>query len=219
MLHDKISSEWRWNHWPLAGNDGISKVLLDSSPLSMLSSLRWDGDINSSCSDKLSIIIELSVKDIRRRRVETAQDQAVNDQILPHVVHATVLVSSKDSNKFDNHLWFNIFLLNKALASRSPHLTTLKIIAHGSADVTSDWNEAPELTKDIDHLPSPYASLAGLPLRRRSRLRWSDGECTERDQCRSADRPTHNSKDSTTGELHTFFRQGVCTYTSEDAAA
>ena len=211
-----MSSEWRWNHWPLAGNDGISKVRLDTSPPLTLGPSRQYGNMSS---DKLAIIMELSVNDTSKRRMETAQDQAVNDQVLPHAVHATILVPSKDGSKFDDHLWFNIFLLSKALASRSPYLTTFKILAQGSADVTSDWNETPGSTKRVEHLPSPYASLAGLPLRRRSRLRWSGGECTGRQQCRSADRLAHNRKDSTTGELHKFVRQGVWTYTSVDAVA
>jgi hypothetical protein len=165
MQHHKISSEWRWNHWPLSGNDGIAKIFLEeASPL--VADNDWHNDIVGfeSLSD-LTITIELLIGDKSQRRNESAKDQALNDQILPYVSHATVVFVRKNGEKLGEHLWFNIFLLSKALASRSPNLTTLTIVAQASKNVTDGWSISSKSAAPIDFFPSPYMSLAGLPLR------------------------------------------------------
>jgi hypothetical protein len=160
MHPGKISSEWRWNHWPLAGNDGISKFSVDASSYLALSLSRPDDEVHPNSFNYLTITIQLSINDTSMRRTGTTRDQTVNDQIFFRNIHATILVSSKHSSKLEDHLWFNIFLLSKALASRSLHLTTLEIIAQGSADIINDWN----VTPFHHHMPAlqDYHCIANL---------------------------------------------------------
>jgi hypothetical protein len=169
MLHDNISFEWRWNHWPLSGNAGIAKVLVVVSTLPMDSDGFADHDAEPPASSKLSVTITLSTDDKSRRRNETAQDQAMSDDILPQVDHATIMVTKKNGSKLDEHLWFNIFLLSKALASRSPQIKTLQIIAQESEVLVDTWTtsvqDTPKSVATKEFFPSPYESLAGLPLR------------------------------------------------------
>jgi hypothetical protein len=168
MLHDNISFDWRWNHWPLSGNAGITKVFVEGPTLS-IESVGWSGnDWRSSGPTNLSISVTLSTDDGSRRRKETAQDRALQDEFLPHITYATVVVAKENGGNLDHHLWFNIFLLSKALASRSSQLKTLKVIAQ-EAKVVFDicavnTQDIPQTGTRKEFFSSPYGSLAGLSL-------------------------------------------------------
>jgi hypothetical protein len=168
MLHDNVSFEWRWNYWPLSGNAGISKVLVEE-PTSPMESDGWSKHKAQALdSNTLSILITLSTDDKSGRRNENARDQALHDDILPYVDHVTIMVAKMNGSTLDGYLWFNIFLLSKALASRSPHLTTLRIVAQESQVAFDTWTmdakDAPKSAASKKFFPSPYESLAGLPL-------------------------------------------------------
>jgi hypothetical protein len=170
MLHTNINFEWRWNHWPLSGDARIAKILVDELlPLTEYDhGFRFSVDVSDS--SKLSILITLSTDDKYRRRTETSQDLVLRDKILPLVNHATVLVAKKNGTKLDEHLWFNIFLLGKALASLSPHLTTFRVIAQESETMFDAWATDSQDTRDLStahkFFPTLYVSLCGLPLRK-----------------------------------------------------
>jgi hypothetical protein len=77
----------------------------------------------------LSIIINLSVNSAMNYSQANADEKRVTDQLLPLVSRATIAVGNDATGELDEHLWFNIFLLSKALASRAPRLTTIKVTA------------------------------------------------------------------------------------------
>jgi hypothetical protein len=215
MQHHKISSEWRWNHWPLSGNDGIAKIFLDeTSPL--VADNNWPNDIVGfeSLSD-LTITIELSIGDKSQRRNESVQDQALNDQILPYVSHATVVFVRKNGEKLGEHMWFNIFLLSKALASRSPNLTTLTIVAQGSKNVSDGWSISSKSAAPIDFFPSPYMSLAGLPLRSCPGHDEEHSHSVTMGDNLGVERPPHVRMDSGMG-VRIVVRKAIWVYANDD---
>jgi hypothetical protein len=215
MQHHKFSSEWRWNHWPLSGNDGIAKIRLeDASPL--VADNDWHNDIVGleSLSD-LTITIELSIEDNSQRRNESAQDQALNDQILPYVSHATVVFVRKNGEKLSEHLWFNIFLLSKALASRSPNLTTLTIVAQASNNVSDGWSTLSKSAAPMDFFPSPYISLAGLPLRNYPGQDEEHSHSATMGDNLGVERSPHVRMDSSMG-VRIVVRKAIWVYANDD---
>lgn len=206
MLHNNINFEWRWNHWPLIGNAGIAKVSVgDTKSPEATACLSSDSE-HFQPPNKLSILITLSTDDKSRRRNETTKDQAFQDEILPHLNHATIAVAKRNGGKLDNHLWFNIFLLTKALASRSPLLMSLRIVAQESEIVFDAWvadsRGISSLGAAKQFFPSPYESLAGLPLCEgavQCSQPTKEQFCAQRIETRKTltmQRPTHHRIDS-----------------------
>jgi hypothetical protein len=128
-----------------------------------------DDYLKSEYFHDLSIIINLSVNSATNYSQANANEKKVTDQLLRLVSGATIVVGNDATGKLDEHLWFNIFLLSKALASRAPRLTTIKVTATEIANRPIDRIEQNEICSKFcnreEFFLSPYESLVGLPLR------------------------------------------------------
>jgi hypothetical protein len=171
-LSHEINAEWRWNHWPLSGNAAVSKICVPDapSPNALMVSREWCDDyLKSACFHDLSITVNISVHSATNYSQAYADEKRVADQLLPRVSRATIVVGNDATGKLDEHLWFNIFLLSKALASRAPRLTTIKVVATELVNRPLDCVEQNQMCSELgdrqEFFPSPYESLVGLPLR------------------------------------------------------
>jgi hypothetical protein len=127
-----------------------------------------DDYLQSIHFNKLSIIINLTGSCRAGRSQENDTEKGVNEQLLPLVSCAPIVVGNDAAGELGSHLWFNIFLFSKALASRAPLLTTIRVVATEVAYRPIDCIEQNPICSDLgscqDFFPSPYESLAGLLL-------------------------------------------------------
>ncbi|KAF1917509.1 hypothetical protein BDU57DRAFT_537180 [Ampelomyces quisqualis] len=137
-LSHEIRIRRRWNHWPLSGNAGIATIILENTPYTSVllsySRLR-DEYLEAEHFRNLHLTIALSLDGNARDTTEDVSDQRINDQILPRIKSVTVLLTKKGSGKIYDHLWFNVFILSKMLATRSPNLEMIKVVAHERREV------------------------------------------------------------------------------------
>jgi hypothetical protein len=200
MVCENINFEWRWNHWPLSGNVGIAKVIVEEHFPPTENDHGLELGVEVPDSSKLSILIRLSTDDNSRRRTDSSQESALHDKILPQVDHVTVIIAMKNGSKLDEHLWFNIFLLSKALASRSPHLTTLRVVAQESEVVfdacAADTKGTRESSTTHEFFPTPYESLVELPLRKGATQCAQLRQTADRRNNMTVQKPAHARIDS-----------------------
>jgi hypothetical protein len=158
---------------PLASerNFGLSKICLHDAPsLNVLMANRQlrDDYLQSIHFNKLSIIINLTGSCGAVRSQENDKEKRVNEQLLPLVSCAPIVVGNDAAGELGSQLWFNIFLFSKALASRAPLLTTIRAVATEVAYRPIDCIEQNQIYSDLgscqDFFPSPYESLDGLLL-------------------------------------------------------
>lgn len=171
-LTHEVESRWRWNYWPLGGNAAIATIHLQAVPSLnvMLACTRLYEESLASCNmNRLSVEIDLALDNRCTYITESARDQAVNGDILPRIVRATIHVAAEArSQSLYDHIWFNISALSKALAAQSPNLTMVRVIAMDITDTQDIQNHQTKVSAGFDFFgassKSPYEELAGLPL-------------------------------------------------------
>jgi hypothetical protein len=140
-LTHEVKSRWRWNYWPSSGNAGIATIRLQHMPSLnvMLSSTRLcEEALVSSNTNRLSVVIDLSLINGCKYITENARDQTINEYMLLRVVSATINVTAEPGDrKLYDHIWFNVSVLGKALAARSPDLALIRFVAKDAKDATT----------------------------------------------------------------------------------
>jgi hypothetical protein len=75
-------------------------------------------------------------------------------------------------------LWFNVFVLSKELAVRSPHLEIIKVVAHECGQLSNYTMQFASTTSNpMDTHPffeCPYDHLAELPLRKHEQVHQTE---------------------------------------------
>jgi hypothetical protein len=167
-LSQEIDFNWRWNHWPLSGNEGISKVCLKDAPMLsvLLTSHRlYDEYLESEHFKNTAITIDLAGDS---RDHKDTRGITFEDQILSRITLVNILVDMGRIRISERQRWMNIFLLGRALTIFSPKLATLEIRAQNSEDLLEGLPKRPQPYAMLDghcgHFKSPCESVAELSL-------------------------------------------------------
>lgn len=170
-LTHEVRSKWRWNYWPLGGSAGIATIRVHSMPSLnvMLSCTRlYEESLASSNINHLSIVIDLQLDESGTYATGSARDQRMNEFILPRIASATINIAARPGKRLDEHMWFNVDLLSKALAARSTELARIKVVAKDGIRPAKAQSSRSDICTGLENsgsfLEIPPASLAYLLL-------------------------------------------------------
>jgi hypothetical protein len=167
-LSHEITFNWRWNHWPLAGNEGISKVCLKDAPrLSVLLTSHRLYEEYSESEHFKNTAITIDLAGASRNRKDNRAPK-FEDQFVCRVTRVDIFVDMGGNKISERQRWMEIFLLGRALVAYSPCLAAVEIRAQNSEELLDGLPKQPQTYTLMDghcgHFRLPCESVAGLDL-------------------------------------------------------
>ncbi|KAH7063868.1 hypothetical protein BKA63DRAFT_572749 [Paraphoma chrysanthemicola] len=148
-LWHHIEFDWRWNHWPLTGGDGIANVCIEKAPYPSL--LLTNAQLHdeyaesaSHCAPYVTLKVRLGTTGVYHR--EEGRYHGLMDQILPRISRLRIILyNNRPGNNMTSHFWFEIYLLGQVLRDQARRMDTFELIAYTPSSPLKD--------EQIRHLP------------------------------------------------------------------